>query len=129
MAQLALQPQAQAATGALDADGDGRYDALTDGTLVLRYLFGLRGNTLINGAVGPGAQRRTAAEIIGWLDQRRAAFDVDADGKVDALTDGVMILRYMFGLRGPALVNGAIGNGAGRGTAAQIEGYIATLMP
>ena len=40
-----------------------------------------------------------------------------------------MILRYMFGLRGATLVNGAISPGAKRGTVAQIEAYIATLMP
>jgi hypothetical protein len=40
-----------------------------------------------------------------------------------------MIVRYMFGLRGASLVNNAVGAGAIRPTAPQIESYISTLMP
>ena len=43
--------------------GDGHVDALTDGILVLRYLFGLRGGALIQDAVAIGALRKTAQEI------------------------------------------------------------------
>ena len=38
-------------------------------------------------------------------------------------------MRYLFGLRGDALVRGAIDNGATRGTAPAIEGYIQSLLP
>lgn len=34
--------------------------------------------------------------------------DIDANGVSDALTDGVLILRFMFGFRGPALTQGAV---------------------
>ena len=40
---------------------------LTDGVLFLRYLFGFRGNTLIAGAVAPGAPRDTAPEIEAYI--------------------------------------------------------------
>ena len=40
-----------------------------------------------------------------------------------------MILRYMFGLRGNAMVAGAMGNGATRTVPAAIETYIQGLMP
>ena len=127
MAQAALQPVAS--TGALDVDGNGKYDALTDGLIVLRWLFGLSGQPLVNGAIGSGAVRTQPVDIVAWLDPRRAAFDVDANNNTDALTDGLMILRYMFGLRGAPLISGAIGNGANRATAPLIEAYISSLMP
>ena len=41
----------------LDIDGDANIDALTDGLLVLRYLFGLRGNTLVVGVIASNATR------------------------------------------------------------------------
>jgi len=56
------------------------------------------------------------------------AFDVDGNTQVDALTDGLILLRYMFGLRAPALTAGAIGSGAARDAAA-IEAYIQSVMP
>ena len=55
-------------------------------------------------------------------------WDVDGNGQVDALTDGLILIRYMFGLRGPSLTAGAIGVGATR-TAEQIEAYIQSVMP
>ncbi len=54
--------------GPLDVDGDGEYDALTDGLLVIRYLFGFRGNTLIADAVDAvNCSRCTAADIETYL--------------------------------------------------------------
>lgn len=58
------------AIAALDIDGNGQVDALTDGLLVLRYLLGLRGNTLIAGAVGANASRCTSLAIEGYLASR-----------------------------------------------------------
>jgi hypothetical protein len=57
----------------------------------------------------------------------RAQFDVDGDSKTNALTDGLMIVRYLFGLRGAALTAGAIGAGATR-NGAQIEAHIQALV-
>jgi len=56
-------------------------------------------------------------------------YDIDANGQVDALTDGLMLIRYLFGLRGASLIQGAIGPSAARNTAAAIEAYIATQVP
>ncbi|MBK7472260.1 MAG: hypothetical protein IPI73_18270 [Betaproteobacteria bacterium] len=41
----------------LDFDGNGAQDALTDGLLVLRALFGLTGNAVTNNAIGDNAKR------------------------------------------------------------------------
>ena len=54
--------------------------------------------------------------------------DIDANGRVDALTDGLLMLRYFFGLRGSTLVNGAMGPGAMRSPAA-VESYLLSLNP
>lgn len=53
-----------------------------------------------------------------------SAMDIDQNGIVDALTDGLLLLRYTFGLRGNALVAGAIGPGAARNTSGAIEAYL-----
>ena len=37
-----------------------------------------------------------------------AILDVDGNGEISPLTDGVMILRFMFGFTGPTLVSGAV---------------------
>ena len=55
--------------------------------------------------------------------------DIDADGNVDALTDGLIILRYLFNLRGDNLVNGAVADNAMRTEAADVEAYIDSLVP
>ena len=55
----------------LDIDGNGTVDASTDLMLLMRYTLGFRGDTLVNGALGPvgaGAGRRTAALIEDYLD-------------------------------------------------------------
>ena len=59
--------------------------------------------------------------------QATEVLDIDGNGTVDALTDGLLVLRYTFGLRGQPLIVGAIGGGATRTTAAQIEGYLQSL--
>jgi hypothetical protein len=52
---------------ALDVDGNGVKDPLTDGLLALRYLFGFRGATLIAGAVAGNCTRCTAVAIEAYL--------------------------------------------------------------
>ena len=53
---------------------------------------------------------------------------MDGNGQTDALTDGLMLLRYLFGVRGATLTAGAIGPGAIR-TGPEMETYIQTLVP
>jgi len=45
------------------------------------------------------------------------------------LTDGLLIIRYLFGFRGNVLVANDIGSGATRTTPSQIEEYLAALVP
>jgi len=54
----------------------------------------------------------------------RCALDVDGNGTPDAATDGVLLLRYLMGVRGAALIAGALGNGASRNTAGAVESFL-----
>ena len=51
----------------LDVDGNNNYDALSDGLLIIRYLFGFKGDALIDGAVSPNCTRCTAPEVEAYL--------------------------------------------------------------
>ena len=39
----------------MDIDGDGAVGALTDGLMIIRYLFKFSGDLLVNNAIGPDA--------------------------------------------------------------------------
>jgi hypothetical protein len=58
-----------------------------------------------------------------------ATFDIDQSGSVDALSDGLILLRYFFNLRGDSLISGVISPDANRTSAADIEAYIESHMP
>jgi len=51
--------------------------------------------------------------------------DVDGNGTVAALQDGLLTIRYEFGFAGATLITGAVGTGCTRCTAAAIETYLA----
>jgi endo-1,3(4)-beta-glucanase len=114
--------------GSWDFDGNGTVDALTDGLLMLRHSFNLRGNGLIDGAVATDSTF-THEQVEASLTAAYQIADIDDNGAVDALTDGLMLLRYMFNLRGEALVDQTVAQDAVRTTHAQIEQYIASFMP
>lgn len=111
----------------IDVDKNNQYDALTDGLLIVRGLFGLTGSGLVGGAIGPGATVFLAADVANRITNLKPVVDVDGNGQADAYTDGVMIIRYLSGMRGGALTTNALGNGATR-NAQQIEAYIASLL-
>ena len=52
----------------LDIDGNCIVDALTDGLLIIRYMFGLNDNSLIEGATAANCTRCNSDEIIIYLD-------------------------------------------------------------
>ena len=111
----------------LDIDADAQFAAVTDGIMTLRYLFGLRGTAVTNGAISLGAARFDPVRILLRLTEIRPQLDVDGNGVVDALTDGLLVIRDLLGLTGTALTQGAIGPGATRTTAAQVQTYLASL--
>ena len=113
----------------LDIDADTTYDALTDGLLVLRYLFERTGDALIHNAIAADAARDTDTAILAYLDDIKPLLDVDGDGRADALTDGLLILRYLFSINGDSLIANAVGQGAIRDTASAIATQIESLKP
>ena len=106
-----------------------KYHALTDGQLVLRYMLGLTGAALTAGALGPTANRSDPSDISTYLNAIRSRLDVDGNTFVDMATDGLLIVRYMLGFRGDALISDAIGSSATRSSVQDIEAWLASLMP
>lgn len=84
---------------ALDLNGDGVYDAV-DGTVIVRYLAGLRGSALINGL--PSMNLTAVSALL-------AALDLDADGVggTNATSDGLLLERAARGAIGPGLISNA----------------------
>jgi hypothetical protein len=111
-----------------DLDGNGVVEALTDGILILRRLFAFTGTPLITGVVGMGCTRCGADSIEPYFASILASLDVDGDTFVGALTDGLLILRRLFGFTGTTLTNGAVGLGCSRCDAASIEPEIDALF-
>ena len=118
---LIMGLSAPAAAFDFDIDQDGQAQPLTDGLLVIRYLFGFSGSALTNGAIADGAERPLAADIESYLAENSDYLDIDDDGKAMPLTDGLLIIRYLFGFSGDALVSGAIASDANVRLAPEVQ--------
>jgi alpha-tubulin suppressor-like RCC1 family protein len=124
-----LDPEAGSAQISWDFDSNAKADALTDGLLLLRYTFGLRDDVLLANAIANDSplspeqvQENVSASV-------SSIADIDNSSNVDALTDGLLLLRYLFGLTGDSLINSSVAINAERTTATEIEDYIQSLMP
>jgi hypothetical protein len=113
----------------LDIDGDSNPDALSDGLLILRSMFGLTDEALTQNAISPNAQFTTSADIMSRINGLGLLLDVDGNSKLDPLSDGLLILRYLFGIRGTTLINGVIATDATRTTVSEIESYLEKMAP
>ena len=116
-------------TYSLDLDGNGQYDALTDGLLLLRGMFGLDGSALVTGTIASDATYTESVDIESRIATLGDLADIDGNGEIDALTDGLLTLRYLFGLQGDTLINGVVASDATRKTSEEIEAHLETLMP
>ena len=116
-------------SGSIDLDGNEKYDALTDGLLLLRGMFGLDGSALVTGTVASDATYTASADIESRIATLGDLADIDGNGTIDALTDGLLTLRYLFGLEGDTLIAGVVASDATRTTAVDIEAHLKTLMP
>jgi len=96
-----------------DIDGNGSIDPLTDGLLISRAARGLTGAALTQGALGPGATRDATA-ILSYYNANKAAWDLDGNGTFDPQTDGLLLIRSLFGMTGPAVTSGALAGTAAR---------------
>lgn len=73
---------------------------------------------VVGSAVDIGAFESAPATTLG------CTLDVDGNGSVDALTDGLMVIRALFGLTGTAVTNGALAASPTRADWSAIRGYI-----
>ncbi|MDB4035351.1 hypothetical protein N9506_05995 [Pseudomonadales bacterium] len=112
-----------------DVDESLEAQPLTDGLLIIRHLFGFSGDSLTSGAVSPGAIRDASDTIASYLTDADSQLDIDGDGESKPLTDGLLLIRYLFGFSGDSLISGAIGTGAERNTAETVEAYIKERIP
>ena len=105
-----------------DIDENGEIDALTDGLMLLRALFGIAdttdGTMSLNSPLTKGQANQNAYDV------KFNIADIDGDGFADALTDGLLLLRYLFDLSGDSLLRDAVSLGATRTTEEEIIGYI-----
>lgn len=117
--ELGCGPYLPGALCSLDVDGNDTLDG-TDSVMMLRRLFGFSTASLRSGQPsGVCLGRRTTAQIESFVQDQLtpkaalgnlAAWDIDGNGKVDALTDGLLVLRVVLGLTGTSVTNKAIGN-------------------
>ena len=125
-ATFALSPVSQ---HILDVDGNTLFQPATDGLLAMRYLFGISGPKLTDSAIGTGNPSRTTPEQIAiYLEDVEPYLDIDGNGEIDALTDGMLIFRYLLGIRGDALINSVLAPDASRTTATPIVNHLDTLV-
>jgi hypothetical protein len=75
------------------------------------------------------AGRADARSLLSYLQTVRDGYDVDGDGELRALTDGLLIIRRLFGFEGSALTAGALGSNATRTDPDEIKDYIDSLSP
>jgi hypothetical protein len=87
--------------------------AAREGQAVSRYLFGLRDSDAnLNAAIVPAL----------------SSLDIDGNGRVDSLTDGLLYSRCLAGFSGAALVTGAVANDASRRSGESVTHYCQALM-
>jgi cyclophilin family peptidyl-prolyl cis-trans isomerase len=102
-----------------DIDGNGEIKALSDGIMIVRHLFGtFPGERLTEGAIASNATRNLA-EIQAYLQQGvdKKYLDIDGNGEIKALSDGIMMVRHLFGSTAfpdEKLIEGAIASNATR---------------
>jgi hypothetical protein len=121
----------------MDIDGNGTPGLTTDALLLIRHMAGpavFDDAALIDGAVGVGCTRCTAAKIRAYIDTIKATvYDVDGSGVPALTTDALLIIRHIAGpavFNDAALIDGAIDTvNATRRTASEIRAYIDMLFP
>jgi|CXWL01.1.fsa_nt_gi hypothetical protein len=133
VATQALEPAAitvpAGSLPSLDVDLNGQADALSDGILIIRHLFGFTGTALTDGVVDPAGQRTDPTAIQNYLTSISGALDVDLNQSADALSDGIMIIRSLFGFAGTALTSGAIDPAGQRTDSAVIATFLDNMNP
>jgi len=109
-----------------DIDQNNSVDALTDGLLLMRYAFGLRGDSLTENVISSDSLIDKAA-VEQNIEQIMHLVDINDDGNFDALTDALILLRYLFDVTGNGLVDEEMLT-SNRPSAGSIKAYIESHM-
>lgn len=104
----------------LDVDLSGSAVAFQDGIMIIRGMLGLTGTALTAGVPNSPDSTAVASRIAAMGN----VLDVDGDGTVAGFRDGILLIRMMLGITGPALTNGVATGGASRTTNSALVGYV-----
>jgi hypothetical protein len=102
----------------------------TPGTVVnsryvcVRHLSSAANNQVTSTTLFVGARSATFYASTGSPLGSNCTLDVDGNSKIDALSDGLMLIRAMFGLTGTSVTNNAVGLGASRNTWALLQPWL-----
>ena len=110
----------------LDIDENGVADALTDGLTIMKYAFGIRDDAIYGESIAADSTL-LYSQIESKLNLNSHIFDIDGDGHLSPLSDGLLMLRYLFGLRDDALISGVVSEYAERNSYDEIINYLDTL--
>lgn len=115
----------------LDIDGNGKVTALTDGLLMMRHLMGFDAEAGWTVGFRDPAASNTETDIDAFLASGASlsALDIDGNGSVSYLTDGILVMRYLLGfyMTGPGWTQG-FRDAAATKDEAQIEAGIRSLI-
>lgn len=89
----------------LDIDNDALVLPDKDGLILLRALLGFSGDALTSGIVLSNPST-TSASVSAAVAANLDVLDIDGDGSRSFTRDGLLLIRWMQGLRGIALTNG-----------------------
>ena len=105
-------------------------DPLSDGILIIRYLFKFTGPPLVDHALGDGATRTDPDAIKAYLDcVGPSILDPDGSGS-RPLVGGLILIRYFFKFRDGVLIADALDeDNCTRCTGELIEAYIEAILP
>ena len=113
-------------TDFINFDEDNVASALSDGIMLIRTLAGFSGSAIVDSAFQTSPQRPVTEQdgvaVQEWIAQQN--YDLDGDGNTNALTDGILFLRYLANFSGESLTAGALGRSATRTSATQIIEWI-----
>lgn len=115
-------------TRILDIDANALHRPESDGVIILRYLFGCTESALTANALGAGATRTGEPQTTTYLIDILPLLDADGNGRVQASSNGLVIVRKLLGLTGTTITQGAMGVGATR-PPVDFDAYIQALKP
>lgn len=99
--------------------------SLTAGRYVcMRDRAGLQGNETTLSTLHAGGGAATFMAVTGPVLSSPCTLDVDGNGTTDALTDGLIMLRALFGLTGSPVTSNAVAPNATRATWTQLQQYL-----